>query len=179
MSPPALRVLVSEQQIQARVAELGARIDADYPDGTLHLVGILKGACFFLADLARAIGRETIIDFMAIASYGKNKTSSGAVKLTKDLDLPVEGADVLLVEDIVDSGVTLNYLIHALETRKPRSVRVAALLDKPERRIRPVEIAYCGFQIPDEFVVGYGLDFAEKYRNLRDVCVLEDGHKGA
>ena len=179
MSPPALRVLISEQQIQARVAELGARIDADYPAGTLHLVGILKGACFFLADLARAIRRETVIDFMAIASYGQNKTTSGAVKLTKDLDLPVEGADVLLVEDIVDSGVTLNYLIHTLETRKPRSVRIAALLDKPERRLRPVEIAYRGFQIPDEFVVGYGLDFAEKYRNLRDVCVLEGGHKGA
>ncbi len=178
MSPPALRVLISEKQIQARVAELGARIDADYPSGTLHLVGILKGACFFLADLARAIRRETIIDFMAIASYGKNKTTSGAVKLTKDLDLPVEGADVLLVEDIVDSGVTLNYLIHTLETRKPRSVRIAALLDKPERRIRPVELAYRGFEIPDEFVVGYGLDFAEKYRNLRDVCVLEGGHKG-
>jgi hypoxanthine phosphoribosyltransferase len=179
MSPPALRVLISEKQIQARVAELGARIDADYPGGTLHLVGILKGACFFLADLARAIRRETVIDFMAIASYGKNKTTSGAVKLTKDLDLPVEGADVLLVEDIVDSGVTLNYLIHALETRKPRSVRIAALLDKPERRIRPVELAYRGFEIPDEFVVGYGLDFAEKYRNLRDVCVLEGGYKGA
>jgi hypoxanthine phosphoribosyltransferase len=175
MSAPSLRVLIPEQQIQARIRELGAQIDADYPAGTLHMVGILKGACFFLSDLARAVHREVVVDFMAIASYGKNKNTSGAVKLTKDLDLPVEGADVLLVEDIVDSGVTLSYMVRVLEQRKPRSIRIAALLDKPERRIRPVEVAYRGFQIPDEFVVGYGLDFAEKYRNLRDVCVLEDG----
>ena len=178
MSAPPLRVLISEQQIQARIRELGAQIDADYPNGTLHLVGILKGACFFLADLARAIRRDTVIDFMAIASYGKNKSASGAVRLTKDLDLPVEGADVLLVEDIVDSGLTLSYLVRTLGPRKPRSVRIAALLDKPERRIQPVDVAYRGFQIPDEFVVGYGLDFAEKYRNLRDVCVLDEGTAG-
>ena len=179
MSAPSLRVLIPEQQILARIRELGARIDADYPAGTLHLVGILKGACFFLADLARAIRRETVIDFMAIASYGQNKSASGAVRLTKDLDLPVEGADVLLVEDIVDSGVTLSYLVRVLEQRKPRSVRIAALLDKPERRIRPVDVAYLGFTIPDQFVVGYGLDFAEKYRNLRDVCVLGDTEAGS
>lgn len=152
---------------------MGAQIDKDYPDGALHLVCILKGACFFLADLARAIERDVVIDFMGISSYGRGTTTSGAVKLTKDLDLAVENAHVLLVEDIVDTGLTLNYLMNTLQQRKPRSIRVAALLDKPERRQRPVKVSYVGFEIPDEFVVGYGLDFAERYRNLQDVCVLE------
>jgi hypoxanthine phosphoribosyltransferase len=169
----SLRILLPGQQIHARIQEMGAQIHADYPDGSLHLVCILKGACFFLADLARAINREVVIDFMGISSYGRGKTTSGAVRLTKDLDLPVEGVDILLVEDIVDSGVTLNYLVKVLEQRKPRSVRIAALLDKPERRRRPVKAAYVGFEIPDEFVVGYGLDYDERYRNLPDVCVLE------
>ena len=169
-----LRVLLSEEQIQRRIKEMGAQISADYPNGTLHLVCILKGACFFLADLARSLTREAFVDFMGISSYGKGKTSSGEVKLTKDLDNTVEGADVLIVEDIVDSGVTLTYLIHVLEQRRPRSVRIAALLDKPNRRLRPVQVAYVGFQIPDEFVVGYGLDYAEKYRNLRDICILDE-----
>lgn len=152
---------------------MGAQIDKDYPDGALHLVCILKGACFFLADLARAIERDVVIDFMGISSYGRGTTTSGVVKLTKDLDQTVENAHVLLVEDIVDTGLTLNYLINILQQRKPRSIRVAALLDKPERRQRPVKVSYVGFEIPDEFVVGYGLDFAERYRNLQDVCVLE------
>jgi hypoxanthine phosphoribosyltransferase len=169
----SLRILLPAQQIHARIQEMGAQIHADYPDGSLHLICILKGACFFLADLARAINREVVIDFMGISSYGRGKTTSGAVRLTKDLDLPVEGVDILLVEDIVDSGVTLNYLVKVLEQRKPRSVRIAALLDKPERRRRPVKAAYVGFEIPDEFVVGYGLDYDERYRNLPDVCVLE------
>lgn len=169
----SLRILLPAQQIHARIQEMGAQIHADYPNGSLHLVCILKGACFFLADLARAINREVVIDFMGISSYGRGKTTSGAVRLTKDLDLPVEGVDILLVEDIVDSGVTLNYLVKVLEQRKPRSVRIAALLDKPERRRRPVKAAYVGFEIPDEFVVGYGLDYDERYRNLPDVCVLE------
>ncbi len=168
-----LRPLFSAQQIQKRVQEMGVQIAADYPDGSLHLVCILKGACFFLSDLARAIERDLVIDFMGISSYGRGQTSSGAVKLTKDLDLAVEGADLLLVEDIVDTGVTLTYLINVLQQRKPRSVRIAALLDKPDRRMRPVKVTYVGFQIPDEFVVGYGLDYAEQYRNLKDVCVLE------
>jgi hypoxanthine phosphoribosyltransferase len=168
-----LRPLFSAQQIQKRVQEMGAQIAADYPDGSLHLICILKGACFFLSDLARAIERDVVIDFMGISSYGRGQTSSGAVKLTKDLDLAVEGADLLLVEDIVDTGVTLTYLINVLQQRKPRSVRIAALLDKPDRRLRPVKVTYVGFQIPDEFVVGYGLDYAEQYRNLKDVCVLE------
>ena len=168
-----LRTLISEQQIQARIAEIGARIDIDYPDGTLYLICILKGACIFLSDLARAVKRDTFIDFMGISSYGRGKTSSGEVKITKDLDISLEGANVLIVEDIIDSGVTLSYLTALLKTRKPKSVRVATLLDKPERRIRHVDVAYVGFQIPDEFVVGYGLDYAEKYRNLREVCITE------
>jgi len=168
-----LRPLLSEARIQSRILELGAKIDADYPDGTLYLICILKGACFFLADLARAIHRDAFIDFMGISSYGKEKNTSGEVKVTKDLDISIEGADVLIVEDIIDSGVTLNYLSQLLRQRHPKSVRIVALLDKPERRLRPVEVAYVGFAIPDEFVVGYGLDFDEKYRNLRDICVLE------
>jgi hypoxanthine phosphoribosyltransferase len=170
-----LRTLISEQQIQTRIAEIGAQIDKDYPDsGTpLYLICILKGACFFLADLSRAIRRDAFIDFMGISSYGKERQSSGEVKITKDLDILLEGCDVLIVEDIIDSGVTLNYLTQLLKTRKPRSVRIAALLDKPERRIRQVDVAYVGFTIPDQFVVGYGLDDAERYRNLRDVCVVE------
>jgi len=173
MAESSLRVLLSAQQIQARIQELGQQITEDYPSGNLHLVCILKGACFFLSDLARAIRRDVRIDFMGISSYGKGKSTSGEVKVTKDLDTSVEGSDVLLVEDIVDSGVTLTYLMHVLEQRKPRSMRIVALLDKPSRRLRPVKVSYVGFEIPDEFVVGYGLDFAEKYRNLPDVCALD------
>jgi hypoxanthine phosphoribosyltransferase len=160
-------------RIQARVRELGAQIDRDYPEGVC-LVAILKGACFFLVDLARAITRPVRIDFIGISSYGQGRSSSGEVKLTKDLDTVIEGLDVLVVEDIVDTGITLNYLMNVFEQRRPRSVRVAALLDKPSRRLRPVEVAYVGFTIPNEFVVGYGLDYAGRYRNLPDVCVLED-----
>ena len=168
-----MNVLISEAQIQARILELGAEIDADYPEGPIYMVAILKGACFFLADLSRALKRPARIDFIGTSSYGKGTSSSGEVKLTKDLDTSIEGADVLVVEDIIDSGITLSYLLHVLEQRKPRSLRVAALLDKPERRVRPVKVSYVGFQIPDKFVVGYGLDYAEDYRNLRDICVLE------
>jgi hypoxanthine phosphoribosyltransferase len=169
----ALRQLLSEDRIRQRVIELGAQIDADYPGGTLLLICILKGACYFLADLSRAIGRDTFIDFMGISSYGRGHTSSGEVKITRDLDISIEGADVLIVEDIVDTGLTLSYLTGVLKQRNPKTVRIAALLDKPERRVRPVDVAYVGFRIPDEFVVGYGLDFAEKYRNLRDICILD------
>ena len=167
-----MRVLVTAEQIRDRIRELGAAIGRDYPDGVL-LVAILKGACFFLADLARAITCPVRLDFIGISSYGKSKTSSGEVRLTKDLDTAIDGADVLLVEDIVDSGITLNYLAGVLEQRHPRSLRIAALLDKPDRRVRPVDVAYVGFRIPDEFVVGYGLDYAELYRNLADIRVLE------
>ena len=175
MSDSSLRVLLPSDQIQNRIRELGKQISADYPSGTLQLICILKGACFFLADLARAIERDLRIDFMGISSYGKGKTSSGEVRVTKDLDISLEDSHVLVVEDIVDSGVTLNYLIHILEQRRPKSIHIAALLDKPDRRQRPVHVTYVGFKIPDEFVVGFGLDYAEKYRNLRDVCVLQEG----
>jgi hypoxanthine phosphoribosyltransferase len=179
MTDPNLRVLLSAEQIQERIVELGQQITADYPGETLQLICILKGACFFLADLARAIERDVRVDFMGISSYGKGKTSSGEVRVTKDLDISLEDAHVLLVEDIVDSGVTLNYLIHLLEQRRPKSIRIAALLDKPDRRLRPVHVSYVGFKIADEFVVGFGLDFAEKYRNLSDICVLEDSPKAS
>jgi hypoxanthine phosphoribosyltransferase len=174
MTDPKLRVLISAEQIQARIKELGERISADYPSGNLHMICILKGAVFFMTDLARAMKRDVFVDFMGISTYGKGKTSSGEVKVTKDLDILLEGADVLIVEDIVDSGVTLNYLMHVLDQRRPRSIRIAALMDKPERRLRPVHVAYVGFEIPDQFVVGYGLDFDERYRNLDDICVLDD-----
>ena len=172
---PELRLLISAARIQARVAEMGRQIAADYADRPLRLIAILKGACFFLSDLARAIGRDVSIDFMGIASYGRSKSSSGEVKVTKDLDNEIAGLDVLVVEDIVDTGITLTYLCQVLQQRKPRSLRIATLLDKPSRRIKPVDVAYIGFQIPDEFVVGYGLDYAEKYRNLSDICVLVEG----
>jgi hypoxanthine phosphoribosyltransferase len=174
MTDPKLRVLIPAEKIQGRIRELGAQISKDYPNGELHFICILKGACFFMTDLARAMERDVAIDFMGISTYGKGKTSSGEVKVTKDLDISLEGADVLIVEDIVDSGVTLNYLVHLLEQRRPKSIRIAALLDKPERRLRPVHVSYVGFQIPDQFVVGYGLDYAERYRNLDAVCVLEE-----
>lgn len=167
-----LRVYLERDRITARIQELGQQIASDYPGGNLHLIGILKGACIFLSDLVRAIPMNTKIDFMAVSSYGRGKTSSGEVKLTKDLDMSLEGADVLIVEDIVDTGVTLTYLAHVLQQRRPRSIQIAALLDKPSRRMRPVQVKYVGFTIPDEFVVGYGLDFDENYRNLRDICIL-------
>lgn len=169
-----LETFITAGQIRSRVAEMGAEIDRDFPDGGLYLVGILKGAVMFHADLARAIKKSSRMDFIGISSYGKGKTSSGQVKLTRDLDSSIEGCDVLIVEDIVDSGVTISYLSHVLRQRKPRSIQIATLLDKPERRLRPVEVKYVGFRIPDEFVVGYGLDYAEEYRNLPDICILRD-----
>jgi len=170
------RVFLSKDQIQTRVREMGEQITKDYPDGPIYLVGILKGAFMFLADLSRAIRTPSRIEFMGISSYGKGKTTSGQVKVTKDLDVTIEGHHVLVVEDIVDSGVTLTYLMNVLKQRRPKSLQIATLLDKPERRLRPVDVAYVGFKIPDEFVVGYGLDFAEDYRNLKDICILgEDG----
>ncbi len=170
----SLKVLLSAEQIQSRVAELGAEIGRDYPQGPIYLIAILKGAFIFLADLARAIQTPTRIEFIGISSYGRGKTTSGEVRLTKDLDATIEGFDVIVVEDIVDSGVTLNYLVKVFGQRKPKSLRIATLLDKPERRQRPVHVDYIGFKIPDEFVVGYGLDYAEDYRNLKDVCILTE-----
>jgi len=169
-----LRVLISSEQIHARIQELGAQIDREHAGEPVYLIAILKGAFIFLADLARAMKTPARIEFIGISSYGKGKTSSGEVRLTKDLDVSIEGQHVILVEDIVDTGITLTYLIKLMSQRKPKSLKIATLLDKPERRQRPVEVQYVGFRIPDEFVVGYGLDYAEDYRNLKDVCVLED-----
>ena len=169
----SLRVLIPADKIQARIEELAAKIDSDYPSGPVYLVGVLKGAVMFMADLARAMKIPARLEFVVIASYGKGKTSSGEAKLIKDLDHPIEGYDVIVVEDIVDTGITLTYLMQVLRQRNPKSLRIASLLDKPSRRQRPVNVDYRGFEVPDQFLVGYGLDFSEDYRNLRDVCVLE------
>jgi hypoxanthine phosphoribosyltransferase len=172
---PAGRVLISSEQIQSRVREMAEQIESDYPEGPIYMVSILKGSFIFVADLARALKRNTVrIEFLGISSYGTQKTTSGQVKVTRDLDANIEGQNVLIVEDIIDSGVTLSYLTRLLEQRKPKSLAIATLLDKPERRIRPVDVKYIGFQIPDEFVVGYGLDYAEDYRNLSDIRTIED-----
>jgi hypoxanthine phosphoribosyltransferase len=168
-----LRPLLTEEQIQQRITELGAQIAADYPDGTLYLICILKGACYFMADLSRAITRDVRVDFMGISSYGAAKTTSGEVKITKDLDVSLQDAHVLIVEDLIDTGITLGYLMNLMQQRQPKSIRTTTLLEKPEHRMSTVKVDYVGFQIPDEFVVGYGLDYAEKYRNLRGVYVLE------
>ncbi|MDP8990548.1 MAG: hypoxanthine phosphoribosyltransferase [Acidobacteriota bacterium] len=172
---PSLRVLLSAEQIHNRIAELGAEIDRDYPaDEPVYLIAVLKGAFIFMADLARAMNNPARIEFIGISSYGKGKTSSGQVQLTKDLDAPIEGHHVIIVEDILDTGITLHYLTTLMAQRKPKSLRIVTLLDKPERRKSPVNADYVGFKIPDEFVVGYGLDYAEDYRNLKDVCVMSD-----
>jgi hypoxanthine phosphoribosyltransferase len=168
------RVFLTSEQIQKRIRDMGQQITRDYPDGPIYLIAILKGAFMFLADLSRAIQTTTRIEFIGISSYGLNKTTSGQVKVTKDLDVSIEGHHVLIVEDIVDSGVTLTYLVNLLQQRRPKTLRIATLLDKPDRRMRPVEVAYVGFKIPDEFVVGFGLDYAEDYRNLSDICVLTE-----
>jgi hypoxanthine phosphoribosyltransferase len=169
-----LSVLISASKIQSRITELGLQIQVDYPAGDLVLVCILKGAWLFHADLARAIPRQVHVDFMGTSSYGDLKTSSGEVRITKDLDKSIEGKHVLIVEDIIDSGITLHYLTQVLQQRKPASLEIVTLLDKPERRVREVAVRYVGFQIPDFFVVGYGLDYAEKFRNLPDICILSD-----
>ena len=170
-----VRTLISSAQIQRRIAELAKEIRRDFPNEPLHLVGVLKGSVFFLTDLARQIGGEISIDFIAVSSYGRDTRSSGEVKLTRDLDSSIEGKTVIVVEDILDTGMTLQYLLRVFDQRKPRRLRVAVLLDKPERRLAKVRADYVGFTIPNEFVVGYGLDYAERYRNLADVGVLTLG----
>jgi hypoxanthine phosphoribosyltransferase len=166
------QILFSREAIQARVDELGAAIARDYADGDLHLITILKGSIPFLADLMRAIDRPVSLDVMAVASYAGHQ-SSGAVQLIKDLDYSIEGRHVLVVEDIIDTGLTLAYVLHNLRQRGPASVRVATLLDKPSRRQAHIEVDYAGFTIPDAFVVGYGLDWNQRYRNLPYVGVLK------
>ena len=167
-------VLIDEQTLQARITELGVEISSDYRGRDLLLIGVLKGAVFFMADLMRSIEIPCEVDFMAVSSYGAGVDSSGVVRILKDLDISIEGRDVLVVEDIVDSGLTLSYLLRTLEAREPASIEVCALITKPERRESDVHCRYTGFEIPNRFVIGYGLDFAERYRNLPYVGVLRD-----
>ncbi|MFZ0735594.1 MAG: hypoxanthine phosphoribosyltransferase [Candidatus Acidiferrales bacterium] len=168
-----LKKLIRRSVIQKRVREVAREISKDFKGERVHLVGVLKGACIFLSDLVREIELDTSLDFIAVSSYGKGKESSGQVRVNKDLDSSIEGLNVILVEDILDTGLTLSYLRRILLQRKPRVLKIAALLDKPSRRIiKDIEADYVGFKIPNEFVVGYGLDYAERYRNLKDVCIL-------
>jgi hypoxanthine phosphoribosyltransferase len=167
-----LRVLLRRSAVQRRVREMGKEISRDFKGQRVHLIGVLKGASIFLADLIRQIRVEVSLDFMAVSSYGEGRQTSGQVRLTKDLDTSIEGRNVIVVEDILDTGLTLSYLLRVLQQRKPKSLAIATLLDKPSRRIKDVKAQYVGFEIPNEFVVGYGLDYAERYRNLKDVCVL-------
>jgi hypoxanthine phosphoribosyltransferase len=171
---PNLEVLISTQQIEERIRELGAEIARDYAGSNPLLVGVLKGACTFLSDLMRAADIPLSVEFMAISSYGAEMRTSGEVRILKDLDVAIEGRHILVVEDIVDTGLTLSYLLANLKSRGAASVKLAALLDKYERREKEVPIDYLGFPIPDKFVVGYGLDYAERYRNLPFIAVLKD-----
>ena len=167
-------ILIDEETLAARVAELGVEVSVDYEGRDLLLIGVLKGAVFFMADLMRHLTVACEVDFMAISSYGDSTDSSGIVRILKDLDINIEGRDVLVVEDIIDSGLTLSYLMRNLESREPASLEVCALLTKPSRREIDVPVRYVGFEIPNKFVVGYGLDFAERYRNLPYVGVLDE-----
>ena len=173
--PAKLKVLIRRTAIQKRVKEVAHQITKDFKGERVHLIGVLKGACFFLSDLAREINLETSFDFIAVSSYGRGKESSGQVRVLKDLDSSIEGLNVIVVEDILDTGLTLQYLLRVFEQRKPKRLRVAVLLDKEERRIAPVRADYVGFKIPNAFVVGFGLDYAERYRNLPYVGTLSLG----
>lgn len=168
-----IRVLLTEEEVNKRIADIGKKISEDYAGKSVHLISILKGGVFFTCELAKRITVPVSLDFMSVSSYGAGSKSSGIVKIVKDLDEPLEGKDVLIVEDIIDSGRTLSYLIEVLKKRKPASIRLCTLLDKPERRVKPVAVDYVGFNIPDEFVVGFGLDYAQKYRNLPFIGVVE------
>ena len=172
-----VRVLITRGRIQRRIQALAKEIRRDFPHDPLHLVSVLKGGVFFLTDLARNLAGQVSFDFIAVASYGQDTHSSGQVRLTRDLDSSIEGRTVIVVEDILDTGMTLQYLLRLFEHRKPKCLRVAVLLDKPERRIAAVRADYVGFTIPNEFVVGYGLDYAERYRNLPYVGILTRGAK--
>jgi len=172
---PNFETLLSAEQINARVRELGAQITRDYSGREPILIGILKGACIFLSDLLREIDLKVSIEFMAVSSYGKAQKSSGEVRIIKDLDVAVEGKDLIVVEDIVDTGLTLSYLLQNLQSRGAKSVKLATLLDKPEPRVvKELKIDYCGFQVPNKFVVGFGLDAAERYRNLPFIAVVKN-----
>ena len=166
-------ILFSEEQLKARVREIAGQIDRDFAGKEPMLISVLRGSFIFMADLMRSITLPCTVDFMAVSSYGAGTTSSGQVQITKDLSESIEGRDIIVVEDILDSGNTLSYLLQILQARHPASMKLCTLLDKPDRRIKPVHVDYSGFSIPDEFVVGYGLDFAEKYRNLPYIGVLK------
>jgi hypoxanthine phosphoribosyltransferase len=171
-SGETVHILIPRSKIQKRIKALALRIRRDFKDEPIHLVGVLKGAAFFLSDLARHMPGNVSYDFIAVSSYGKDTHSSGQVRLTRDLDSSIEGRTVIIVEDILDTGMTLQYLLRIFQQRKPKHLRIAALLDKPERRITSVQADYVGFTIPNEFVVGFGLDYAERFRNMPDVGVL-------
>jgi hypoxanthine phosphoribosyltransferase len=171
-------ILFSKSQIAERVRQIGAQISSDYEGQSIVLIGVLKGAAIFLADLARAIEVNNTFDFVAVSSYGSAKASSGAVKLIKDIDNPIEGKHVILVEDILDTGLTLSYLRSMMLQHKPASLKIATCLDKPGRRLVPIEADYVGFQIPNQFVIGYGMDYAEHYRNVEDIRLFPENAVG-
>lgn len=168
-----IKVLLSEEEVDAKIKEIGEQISKDYAGRQVHLVCILKGGSFFMCELAKRITVPVSLDFMSVSSYGGETKSSGVVKIVKDLDEPLKGKDVIIIEDIVDSGHTLSYLMEMLNNREPASLKLCTLLDKPDRRVTDVHVDYTGFQIPDEFVVGYGLDYDQKYRNLPYIGIVE------
>lgn len=168
-----ISVMISESEVDKRIAELGAKISKDYVGKTVHMICVLKGGVFFMCELAKKITVPVTMDFMSVSSYGNGTVSSGVVKIVKDLDDMIEGKDVLVVEDIIDSGRTLSYLLENLKNRKPASLKLCTLLDKPDRRVTEVDVDYTGFEIEDKFVIGYGLDYAQKYRNLPYIGVVE------
>ncbi|HEV2990020.1 MAG TPA: hypoxanthine phosphoribosyltransferase [Candidatus Angelobacter sp.] len=172
-----LEILLSRQQIAGRVAELGQQITTDFAGQSVLLIGVLKGACMFLGDLARQIELDATFDFLAVRSYGNQRQSTGEVQLIKDVTMPLRNQNVILVEDILDTGLTMTFLKKMLMAHQPRVLKTATLLDKPSRRVLPIEADYVGFLIPDKFVIGYGLDYAERYRNLPDICVLAEAPK--
>jgi hypoxanthine phosphoribosyltransferase len=175
--PNNMKVLLSREKIAEGVARIGQEISRDFAGQSVTLVGVLKGACLFLSDLARQIELDATFDFIAVRSYGTKRESAGEVQLIKDVTTPLEDKNVILVEDILDTGLTYSFLKKLMMARKPRSLKFAALLDKPSRRQMPVQADYVGFKIPDEFVVGYGLDYAERFRNLPDICVFSEDQK--
>lgn len=168
-----IKVLLTEEEVDERIKKLGQKISEDYAGKSVHLICVLKGGAFFMCELAKRITVPVSMDFMSVSSYGNGTESSGLVKIVKDLDESIEGKNVLIVEDIIDSGNTLHYLLEILYKRKPEDIKICTLLDKPERRVADVHVDYVGFDIPDEFVVGYGLDYAQKYRNLPYIGVVE------
>jgi hypoxanthine phosphoribosyltransferase len=178
--PPSstMKVLISKEQIAERVAAIGKQISADYAGHSIVLIGVLKGAAIFLSDLARAIEVDNTFDFVAVSSYGRARVSSGAVKMIKDIDNPIEGKHVILVEDILDTGLTLSYLRGLMLQHKPASLKIATCLDKPARRLVPIEADYVAFSIPNQFVVGYGMDYSERYRGLEDIRLFPDEAAG-